>query len=191
MSLTTALRPSLFSLNSPASRDEPVTNHYEAASVALKRRLLRYQNLILLTPMPGTDPSSELMPLQRQVQAELWSPLPYHRTKWLHNIEGARNLLLQLERTARNIKVQRARQQAQKDLAEKRVVIKRLRSRIEEIGREVEAMGSESWKLPLLEVQGETVWDMLQGEEQGQAEKAPTRAERVEQADAALQEGKP
>ncbi|RMZ79337.1 hypothetical protein DV737_g3423, partial [Chaetothyriales sp. CBS 132003] len=191
MSLTATLRPPLFSLNSPAPRDESVTFHHEAAYVALKRRLLRYQHLILLTPAPGTNPSDELTPLQRQVQAELWSPLPYHRTKWLHNVEGARNLLLQLERTARNIKVQRTRQQAQKDLAEKRLAIKRLRTRIEDIGQEVEAMGSESWKLPLPDVPGETAWDLLQVRGQAQAARTPTQAERVEQADAALREGQP
>ncbi|RMD39322.1 hypothetical protein DV735_g5811, partial [Chaetothyriales sp. CBS 134920] len=195
MSLTAALRPStLFSLNGPTLRDESASFHHDAAYVALKRRLLHYQHLILLTPAPGSgDPAGELTPLQRQIQAELWSPLPYHRAKWLHNIEGARNLLLQLERTGRNVKVQRARQEIQKDLAQKRVVIKRLRTRVEEIGREVDALGSESWKLPLPDVQGETAWDILQQARRQEAleEAPPTQAERVLHADAALREGKP
>ncbi len=188
MSLTASLRPSALSFNDPSTkggREETRPFHHEPSYLNLKRQLLRYQNLILLTPAPDTDSSAELSPLQRQIQAELWSPLPYHRTKWLHNIEGARNLLLQLERTAQNIKVQRSRQTAQKDLAEKRMIIKKLRNRVEEIGREVEAMGEEAWKLPLPDVPGETVWDMLQ------KDKAPTQAQEVQKADQMLKEGRP
>lgn len=187
MSLTATVRPSSFSLNRPPrnGREESRPFHHEPAYLNLKRQLLRYQHLLLLTPAPDSEPTDELTPVQRQIQAELWSPLPYHRTKWLHNVEGARNLLLQLERTAQQIKVQRTRQTAQKDLAEKRMVIKKLKNRVEEIGREVEAMGEEAWKLPLPDIPGETAWDMLQ------KDKAPTQAEEIQKADGMLREGKP
>jgi Membrane fusion protein Use1 len=190
MSLTAALRPSSLSFNDPnavrGNSEETRPFHHETSYLNLKRQLLRYQQLILLTPTPGAGPSSELTPLQRQIQAELWSPLPYHRTKWLRNIEGARNLLLQLERLAQNIKVQRSRHNAQKDLAEKRMIIKRLRNRVEEIGREVEVMGEEAWKLPPPDVEGETVWDMLQRDNaQKQEEEALRHSEDM------LHDGKP
>lgn len=123
--------------------------------------LVRYQHLILLTPDPTTEGDEDLTPLQRQIQADLWSPLPYQRTKWLHNIDGARSLLLQLERTAQNIRVQRAKQNALKDLAEKRIIIKRLKNKVEEIGREVEAMGDEAFNLPQANEGRESAMDII------------------------------
>lgn len=107
--------------------------------LTLSRMLARYQNLILLTPTLDETLDARLAPWQKRVQDELWSPLPFHRMKWLHSIEGARTLLLKLEQAAQDIKVQRTKKDAVKDLAEKRVVIKRLRNRVEEIGREVES----------------------------------------------------
>ena len=62
--------------------------------------------------------------------------------------------MLQLERAAQGIKVQRTRQVVQRDLAEKRRVIKRLRGRVEEIGREVEGSGEERWEGAVAEGMG-------------------------------------
>lgn len=101
--------------------------------------LTRFQNLILLTPTPDEKLNARLEPLRKQTQAELWSPLPFHRMKWLRSIEGARNSLLKLEQAVSNIKVQRAKREVVKDLALKRNVIKKLRNRVEEIGREAES----------------------------------------------------
>lgn len=107
--------------------------------LALSRMLVRYQNLILLTPTPDEKTDAQLAPWQKRTQDELWSPLPFHRMKWLHTIEGARTILLKLEQAAQGIKVQRTKREVVKDLAEKRLIIKRLRARVEEIGREVES----------------------------------------------------
>lgn len=102
--------------------------------------LIRYQHNILLQP-----PSDALTPFQEELQRELRSPLPYQRTKWLHNIEYARTLLLQLEHAAQGIKVQRTKRDAIRDLAEKRRTIKRLRSRVEELGSEANLLTDEQW----------------------------------------------
>ncbi|KAJ4518876.1 hypothetical protein HRR83_003832 [Exophiala dermatitidis] len=123
---------------------QPRSFQHEVDYLNLHRTLIRLQHLILLTPSLSSSASSSsenassLTALQRQIQAELWSPLPYYRNKWLHSIEGARTVLLQLERKAQNLRVQRAKYDAAKDLAEKRAIIKKLRNRVEEIGREVE-----------------------------------------------------
>jgi hypothetical protein len=117
--------------------------------------LVRFSHNILLLP-----PSDSLTPYQEQIQRDLHSPLPYHRTKWLHNIEHARTLLLQLEHSAQGIKVQRVKRDVVHDLAEKRSTIKRLRARIEEIGREVEARGAGASHYPD-EEPGETVEQFL------------------------------
>ena len=145
--------------------------------------LVRYQHLILLTPDPASEAEGDLTPLQRQIQADLWSPLPYHRTKWLHNIDGARSLLLQLERAAQNLRVQRAKQHALKDLAEKRIVIKRLRNKVEEIGREVEAMGDEAFNLLQATEGRESVADILRQRRKDNDPHTKT--------DGLLQEGRP
>ena len=103
--------------------------------------LVRFSHNILLLP-----PSDSLTPYQEQLQRDLHSPFPYHRTKWLHNIEHARTLLLQLEHGAQSIKVQRVKRDVVHELAEKRSTIKKLRGRIEEMGREVEAQGPDAWR---------------------------------------------
>ncbi|KEF57373.1 uncharacterized protein A1O9_05290 [Exophiala aquamarina CBS 119918] len=147
-----------------------VSFQHETNYLNLHRTLLRLQHLILLTPAPiltskqdaGTlRERAQLTPLQSQIQAELWSPLPYSREKWLQDVEGARTLLLQLERQAQSIRVQRAKYEAIKDLAEKRAIVKRLRNRIEEIGREVELMGSDDYKPPYRDDNAETLFDAL------------------------------
>lgn len=112
--------------------------------LTLSRMLTRFQALILLTPTPDDNLNLRLEPLRKQTQAELQSPLPFHRTKWLRNIESARTVLLKLEQSALNIKVQRTKREVVKDLAQKRNTIKRLRARVEEIGREVESNSRQS-----------------------------------------------
>ncbi|EXJ57847.1 uncharacterized protein A1O5_12405 [Cladophialophora psammophila CBS 110553] len=198
MSLTTALRPVALPFSAGPRRENASTDnaptrpfHHEVNYLNLHRTLMRYQHLILLTPTfsPSNSNTAELTPLQKQVQAELWSPLPFHRTKWLHNVEGARTLLLQLERKAQSIRVQRAKYEAVKDLAEKRAIIKRLKDRIEEIGREVDMMGSDDWKPPIGEgEEGETLYDFLQKQANSQATNGAAK-ERVQ--DDRLREGKP
>ena len=101
--------------------------------------LVRFSHNILLLP-----PSDSLTSYQEQIQRDLRSSLPYYRTKWLHNVEHARTLLLQLEHGAQSIKVQRAKRDVVHDLVEKRSTIKKLRARIEEIGREVEGKGPDA-----------------------------------------------
>jgi len=132
--------------------------------LTLSRMLVRYQNLILFIPTPDDSLNRKLAPLQKRVQAELWSPLPFHRTKWLRSIESARTLLLKLEQNVQGIKVQRTKREAIKDLAEKRMIIKRLRSKVEEIGREVESTGKNSNESRYIEedVEVETMYDVLQ-----------------------------
>jgi hypothetical protein len=166
MSLTAALRPAALSFagaspNRGSQGETARPFHHEPSYINLNRMLIRYQHLILLTPDPTSEQDAGLTPLQRQIQADLWSPLPFHRTKWLHNIDGARSLLLQLERAAQSLRVQRTKQNALKDLAEKRIVIKRLRNKIEEIGREVEAMGEDAYNYPRFEDDRETALDVL------------------------------
>jgi hypothetical protein len=195
MSLTTALRPVGLPFGAGSRRETTATDnastrpfHHEVNYLNLHRTLIRFQHLILLTPSPSASSDSELTPLQRQIQAELWSPLPYHRTKWRHNVEGARTLLLQLERKAQSIRVQRAKHDAVKDLAEKRAVIKRLRNRIEEIGREVEMMGTDAWKPPFRDDDEETIFDILQ--KKGKLHGSESQVDDNNQ-DALLKEGKP
>jgi hypothetical protein len=190
MSLTSALRP--VGLPFSANRDKTSNDdqarrpfRHEVSYINLHRTLVRFQHLILLTPSPASETNTSLSPLQRQIQGELWSPLPYHRNKWLHNIEGARTLLLQLERKAQGIRVQRQKYEVVKDLADKRAIIKRLRNRIEEIAREVELMGADNWISPVGQEEGETIFDVLQ--QQGLAGATPDQAVR----DDMLKEGKP
>lgn len=170
---------------------------HETNYLNLHRTLLRLQHLILLTPAPvlaskqeTSNPVEEaqLTPLQTQIQAELWSPLPYSRDKWLQDVEGARTLLLQLERQAQGIRVQRAKYEAIKDLAEKRAIVKRLRNRVEEIGREVELMGIDDYKPPYKDDSTETLFDVLREQNQsvGNEEKEDGMSQKR-----ALLEGRP
>jgi hypothetical protein len=141
MSLTSTMRPSPATKSSFSMRPrEDVPFNQQPIYITLHRMLIRYQHNILLQP-----PSDTLTPFQEEVQRDLRSPLPYHRTKWLHNIEYARTLLLQLEHAAQGIKVQRLKKETIRDLAEKRTLIKRLRSRVEELGREGNVLSEEQW----------------------------------------------
>ncbi|KAK5954428.1 hypothetical protein OHC33_004150 [Knufia fluminis] len=148
--------------------------------LALSRMLARYQNLILLTATPDEKPHTRLALWQKKAQQELWSPLPFHRMKWLRSIEGARTLLLKLEQSAQAIKVQRTRREVVRDLAEKRMVIKRLRNRVEEIGREVESTATNGYRSQYEDDdESETMYDVLQ-----QMRKTKTQAQDVASQDA-------
>ena len=97
--------------------------------------LSRLQSQLLPTSDPPTPAS------QKKATTLLHSP--QHRTRVLANIEYARTLLLQLEHQASSIKIQSRKQAAQADLLAKRKLIKRLRERVEELGRESEQLGSD------------------------------------------------
>lgn len=72
-------------------------------------------------------------------------------------------MLLKLEQSVKDIKVQRTKREAIKDLAEKRTVIRRLRNRIEEIEREVEASNSNAKPAEVVvDSDAETMYDLLQ-----------------------------
>ena len=154
---------SSFTATSPA-KDVPFQQ--QPTYITLSRMLVRLSHNILLLP-----PSDTLTPYQEQIQRDLRNPLPYYRAKWLHNVEHARTLLLQLEHSAQSIKVQRAKRDVVHDLAAKRTTIKKLRARIEDIGREVEALGEDAWENT---EPGETIDEFLgrppkQGKENGSA----------------------
>lgn len=141
MSLTSTTRQSPATKMSFSLRPrDDVPFQQQPTYITLQRMLIRYQHNILLQP-----PSDTLTDFQEGIQRDLRSPLPYQRTKWLHNIEYARTLLLQLEHAAQGIKVQRVKKDAIRDLAEKRMLIKRLRSRVEELGTEGNVFSDEQW----------------------------------------------
>ena len=129
---------SSFTTGSP-TKDVPFQQ--QPTYITLSRMLVRLSHNILLLP-----PSDTLTPYQEQIQRDLRNRLPYHRAKWLHNVEHARTLLLQLENSAQSIKVQRAKKDVVHDLAAKRSTVKKLRARIEDIGREVEGLGEDAWE---------------------------------------------
>lgn len=140
MSRTATLQPLVRPLSSsPSITPKELPFQHQPTYITLTRMLVRLSHNILLLP-----PSDFLTPYQEQIQRDLHSPLPFHRTKWLHNIEHARTLLLQLEHSAQSIKVQRVKRDVAHDLTEKRRTVKKLRARIEEIGREVEAKGPDA-----------------------------------------------
>lgn len=157
MSRTATLQPLArpTSSSSPSITPKELAFQHQPTYITLTRMLVRFSHNILLLP-----PSDSLTPHQEQIQHDLYSPLPFHRTKWLHNIEHARTLLLQLEHSAQSIKVQRVKRDVAHDLAEKRRTIKKLRARIEEIGREIEARGQDASRY-LDEELGETVEQFL------------------------------
>ena len=157
MSRTTTLQPLARPTSSSSTNTTPkeLPFQHQPTYITLTRMLVRFSHNILLLP-----PSDSLTPSQEQIQRDLYSLLPYHRTKWLHNIEHARTLLLQLEHGAQSIKVQRVKRDVVHDLAEKRSAIKKLRARIEEIGREIEANGADA-RRNLDDEPGETVEQFL------------------------------
>src|SRR2546423_1186316 len=120
MSRTTIVQPLASPTSSPSTRitSKEVPFRHQPNYITLTRMLVRFSHNILLLP-----PSESLTLHQEQIQSDLHSPFPYHRTKWLHNIEHARTLLLQLEHGAQNIKVQRVKRDIVHDLAEKRSTI--------------------------------------------------------------------
>lgn len=166
--------------------------------VALSRTLPRLAYLILLTSTGSETIDLQLAHLQKQTQTELYSPLPFHRSRWLRSVESARTLLLKLEHVAKDIKVQRTKRDAIKDLAEKRAVIKKLRTRIEEIEREVETSNNNTAQSEVVfDDDTETMYDVLQqirrarrksssnGVEAGQRVKQPETTSPVMQSESA------
>ena len=150
--------PSLAAFSDISPNTTPF-NHLPAY-ISLNRLLNRYQHSILLQP-PTSTPSA----VQIETQREIHDPLPYHRTKWLHNIDYCRTLLLQLEHAAQSIRNQSKKRGAIHDLAEKRVIIKKLGRRVEDIGREVERQEQErqQWSSGRVD-------DYDQGDDWGQGE---------------------
>src|SRR5271155_416084 len=170
MSRTATLQSTSSSAASTPPKELPF--QHQPTYITLTRMVVRFSHNILLLPL-----SESLTPYQEQVQRDLHSPFPYHRTKWLHNIEHARTLLLQLEHTAQSIKVQSAKRAAVHDLAEKRMAIKKLRRYVEDVGREVDSIGEEKWELKTAdgEEQGETVEEILGRPPPSQKAKVDTR----------------
>ena len=124
--------------------DKDLPFHHQPSYITLSRTLTRLSTTILpLSSSSNTSPA-DLTPQQQRTLRDLLSPLPYQRTKTLHTIEHARTILLQLEQSAQNIKIQRVKKDVVRDLAEKRKVIRRLRAVVEELGREVERKERES-----------------------------------------------
>ncbi|KAK4922807.1 hypothetical protein LTR66_016575 [Elasticomyces elasticus] len=131
--------------------------------ITLSRTLERYQYLILQIPTSSEKLDLQLAPLQAKLQAELRNPLPFHRMQWLRTVEGARNRLIKLEQSAQQIKAQRAKKDVARHLGQKRLLIRKLRNKIEEIGREAET--SRYSQLPRAwqpHDEAETMYDVLQ-----------------------------
>lgn len=117
---------------------QEVPFHRQASYITLSRTLTRLSNSLLPLSFSSNIPRSDLILDQQRNLCDLLSPLPYHRTKTLHTVEHARTLLLQLEQSAPNIKIQRVKKDVVRDLAEKRKVIRKLRAVVEELGREAD-----------------------------------------------------
>lgn len=111
------------------------TSTSDQTSTNLNILLTRLQSQLL-------PPSGDATPISQKASTLLLHS-PQHRTRVLANVEYARTLLLQLEHQASSIKIQSRKQAAQADLLAKRKLIKRLRERVEELGREGEALGSD------------------------------------------------
>jgi hypothetical protein len=136
MSLTSSTH-SLPSFREQGNNQE-IPFHRQPSYITLSRTLTRLSNSLLPLSSSSNIPQSDLTPDQLVSLRDLLSPLPYQRTKTLHTIEHARTLLLQLEQSAPNIKIQRVKRDVVRDLAEKRQVIRKLRAVIEELGKEAE-----------------------------------------------------
>ncbi|KAK5170213.1 uncharacterized protein LTR77_004799 [Saxophila tyrrhenica] len=90
------------------------------STVSLNRLLFRLDRTLL-------SPSDEQLHRLRSS--------PYERNKVSTNVEHARTTLLTLEKQASTIRVQSERQRVQQELLEKREVIKRLNSRLDELNQ--------------------------------------------------------
>ncbi|PGH10009.1 hypothetical protein GX51_00275 [Blastomyces parvus] len=94
----------------------------DVTSINLTHLLARLENNLL-------SPSADLKLLHRS---------PYHRARVGANIEYARTLLLKLELTLPNIKIQSRKHALQTDLAQKRQQIKTLKTHLDEIAAAAE-----------------------------------------------------
>ncbi|KLJ11145.1 hypothetical protein EMPG_13597 [Blastomyces silverae] len=94
----------------------------DATSINLTHLLARLENNLL-------SPSADLKQLHRS---------PYHRARVGANIEYARTLILKLELTLPNIKIQSRKHALQTDLAKKRQQIKTLKTHLDEIAAAAE-----------------------------------------------------
>ncbi|OAX83901.1 hypothetical protein ACJ72_01732 [Emergomyces africanus] len=94
----------------------------DITSINLAHLLARLENNLL-------SPSADLKLLHRS---------PYHRARVGANIEYARTLLLKLELSLPNIKIQSRKHALQADLAQKRQQIKALRNQLDEIASAAE-----------------------------------------------------
>ena len=166
MSLLDPVRPNPIprSSTSTSLKSSPSTPfHLQPNYLTLARTLSRLSTTLL--PLSSTAVDS-LDAYQQHIRSLLLSPLPHQRTKYLRTIDNARTLLLELERGAQGIKVQRTKREVLKDLAEKRRLIKELRGVIEELGRQADREGHDGQHQPsAVEVRsqdlGETVEELL------------------------------
>ncbi|PGH13533.1 hypothetical protein AJ80_06283 [Polytolypa hystricis UAMH7299] len=102
---------------------EAYSSSSEITTINLTHLLVRLEGNIL-------SPSADLKPIQRS---------QYHRARVSANLEHARTLLLQLERSLPNIKIQSRKHALQTDLGHKRQQIRVLKERLDEIGAQAEA----------------------------------------------------
>ena len=136
MSLTSSTHSLSTYREKPSNQDIPF--HHQPSYITLSRTLTRLSKHLLPLSPSNDIARSSLTPDQQLTLRDLLSPLPHHRTKTLHTIEHARTLLLQLEQSAQNIKIQRVKRDVVRDLAEKRKAVRKLRGVVEELGREAE-----------------------------------------------------
>ena len=167
MSLSTSIRPSTFSSSdlvpfhsSPIQADARPF-HHQPAYINLSWTLTRYER-ILHIPSPFLEPIHDLTPHQQQLQHDLYSPLPFQRKKWDHNIRGAEEQFRQVEKQAKGIETKRAQQSISQELAKKRKVINRLKNKLRDIERTVEERKDEIERLHWPDDHRETAYDLLQ-----------------------------
>jgi hypothetical protein len=142
--------------------DKDIPFHRQPSYITLSRTLTRLSNSLIPLSPSNIIPRTDLTPDQQLALRDLLSPLPYHRTRTLHTIEHARTLLLQLEQSAQNVKIQRVKKDVVRDLAEKRKVIRKLRAVVEELRREAERREREGITAEDgSDYEGETVEELL------------------------------
>lgn len=124
LSIPLSLSSSFTSASNPTSPANPL---HHPDYISLTRLLTRLTHYILIGDL--STPRNNLQNLRQS---------PYHRTRTLSDVEYARTLLLRLEHSAQAIKIQSQKRALLKDLTDKRRLIKRLRVRIEELGKEGE-----------------------------------------------------
>ena len=167
MSRTSARSPLTFSssdlvpIHSSTNQTDARPFHHQPAYINLSRTLTRYER-ILHIPSPFLEPIHDLTPHQQQLQHDLYSPLPFQRKKWDHNIRGAEEQFRQVEKQAKGIETKRAQQNISLDLAKKRKVVNRLKNKLRDIERTVEERKDEVERLQWPDDHRETAYDLLQ-----------------------------